>query len=75
MAQTPSDDSETKKTITDLTVRLEKQDKDNQELQKSIIAMQDQTKQQTQLMQQQIQQKDAMIAALQADNTKQIAQE
>jgi len=75
VAQTPSDDSETKKTITDLTVRLEKQDKDNQELQKSIIAMQDQTKQQTQLMQQQIQQKDAMIAALQADNTKQIAQE
>jgi hypothetical protein len=75
VAQAPSDDSLTKKTITDLTAKLEKQDKDNQELQKSMIAIQDQMKQQTQLMQQQMQQKDDMIAALQANDTKQIAQD
>lgn len=71
----PVEDTETKKLIAELTAKTEQQEKNNQELQKSMIAMQGQMEKQTQLMQQQLQQKDALIASLQANNTRQIAEE
>lgn len=71
----PVEDTETKKLIAELTAKTEQQEKNNQELQKSMIAMQGQMEKQTQLMQQQLQQKDDLIASLQANNTRQIAQD
>jgi hypothetical protein len=68
-------DENSKQTISDLTKRLEDQDKTNQELQKSMLAMQDQMQKQTKFMEQQLQQKDALIASLQGNNSKQIAQD
>jgi len=65
-------DEDSKKTISDLTYRFEQQEKTNQELQKTIIGMKDQIKNQTQFTQQQLKQKDDIIAAFQKDNTKQI---
>jgi cell division FtsZ-interacting protein ZapD len=40
VAQAPVEDSETKKIITDLTARLEKQEKTNQELQNTLLVTQ-----------------------------------
>ena len=61
----PVVDDKSKKTISDLTQKFEQQEKANQELQKNMIAMKDQMEKQTQLMQQQLKQKDDMIAVLQ----------
>lgn len=69
------EDTETKKTIAELKAKSEQQEKANQELQKTMLAMKDQMEQQNKLMEQQLKQKDAMIAALQANNTKHIAEE
>jgi hypothetical protein len=68
-------DEESQQTVSDLTKKFEQQDKTNQELQKNMLAMQDKMKNQTTLMEQQLQQKDALIASLQGNNSKQIAQD
>jgi len=74
-APTPVEDSETKKIISELAAKSEKQEKTNQELQNTIVSMQEQSKKQTQLMEQQSKQHSELIATLQANNTKQIAKD
>lgn len=71
----PVEDAETKKVIAELKAKSDQQEKNNQELQKSMISMQEEMKKQTQLMQQQLQQKDALITSLQSNDKKQIAQD
>ena len=65
----------TNRVIKDMQRQIEITDQNNQELQKTMLAMKDQMEQQNKLMQQQLKQKDDMIAALQANNTRQIAEE
>jgi len=71
----PAEDTETKNVIAELKAKSEQQEKANQELQKTMLAMKDQMEKQTKMMEQQLQQKDALIASLQANNTKQIAED
>jgi len=63
-------DTKTKKTLSDMTAKMQAQEKTNKELEKSVLSVKEQMEKQTKLMEQQLDQKDKIIASLQDTNNK-----